>query len=93
MVRETAARLWSYPWFYAARLLIFVDSEVTASNMPGVAWQTINTCEFTHDSFSDQSGKRLALDATGSRMPRQRIEVNSDILQRVSERWKEYGLE
>lgn len=93
MVRETAARLWTYPWFSAARLLIFVESGVDTARMTDVAWHAINSCEFTHDSFSDASGKRLALDATGCRVPRQRIIADSGIVRRVAGRWNEYGLE
>lgn len=93
MVRETAARFWNTVWFSGSRLLIFVDNGVNASDMSGVAWRAINNCEFSCDSFSDGSGQRLALDATGCRAPRQRIVADSGILQRVAERWKEYGLE
>ncbi|NVN90429.1 MAG: UbiD family decarboxylase [Desulfuromonadales bacterium] len=92
MVRETAARLWNSPWFSGSRLLIFVDAGVDTSSMTGVAWQAINNCYFTRDSFCDGSGKRQALDATGCRTPRQRIVVDSATVQRVAERWKEYGL-
>jgi len=92
MVRETAARLWSTPWFSGSRLLIFVDAGVDACDMTGVAWRAINNCDFSCDIFSDGSGKRQALDATGCRTPRQRIVVDSSIVQQVAERWKEYGL-
>jgi 4-hydroxy-3-polyprenylbenzoate decarboxylase len=92
MVRETAAWLWNTPWFSASRLLIFVDAGVEAWDMAGVAWSAINNCDFSCDSFSDGSGKRQALDATGCRTPRQRIAGDSSIDQRVAERWKEYGL-
>jgi 4-hydroxy-3-polyprenylbenzoate decarboxylase len=92
MVRETAARLWDTPWFSGSRLLIFVDAEVDISDMRGIAWRAINDCEFIHDCFSDSTGNRLALDATGRRLPRQRIERNDDIYRKIAKRWKEYGL-
>jgi 4-hydroxy-3-polyprenylbenzoate decarboxylase len=92
MVRETAARLWNIPWFSGSRLLIFVDAEVDISDMCGIAWRAINYCEFIHDSFSDSTGNRLALDATGCRVPRLRIEPDWFITQQVAKRWKEYGL-
>jgi 3-polyprenyl-4-hydroxybenzoate decarboxylase len=93
MVRETAAWLWNTPWFSASRLLIFVDAGVEAWDMAGVAWSAINNCDFFCDSFSDGSGKRQALDATGCRNPRQLIKPDRHVAQRVAQRWNEYGLE
>ncbi len=92
MVRETAERLWSTPWFSNARLLIFVDSG-TATDPNEVAWHCINLTEFTHDAFQDQSGTRLALDATGSRVPQHRVNRDSGIGQLVEQRWPEYGID
>jgi len=92
MVRETAAQLWKTPWFSHSRLLIFVDATIGTSDMREVAWRAINVCEFRHDSFSDSTGRRLALDATGCRTPQPRIRPDSSIAKQVAKRWKEYGL-
>ena len=93
MVRETSERLWSTPWFGAARLLIFVDADTDASDPSEVAWRGINLSEFSHDLFQDSSGKRLALDATGCRFPRQRLGQENSVKQRVEQRWGEYGID
>jgi len=93
MVREAAALLWNSPWFSSSRLLVFVDGQDIPSDLSGVAWRAINRCDFGSDGFYDQSGTRLALDATGSRLPGQRIERGRDVEQQVSKRWEEYGLE
>jgi len=93
MVRETAARLWNTPWFSGSCLLIFVDAGVKPSDLAGVAWCAINRCDFARDGFLDETGKRMALDATGSRLTRQKIEPDHAVYERVAKRWKEYGLE
>ena len=93
MVRETASLLWSTPWFAGSRLLIFVDREVDPSDLAGVAWRAINLCDYGSDSFRDSTGTRLALDATGCRVAKQRIEPSADVELRVAKRWKEYGLD
>lgn len=92
MVRETAEQLWSTPWFSNARLLIFIDGD-TAVDPNEVAWRCINLTEFTHDAFQDHSGKRLALDATGSSVPQHRVNRDSGIGQLVERRWPEYGID
>ncbi len=93
MVRETAEHLWSMPWFCAARLLIFVDSLQSVYDMNRIAWSSINLTEFGRDLFYDQTGQRLALDATGSHDVRRNVSSGAEILQRMNLRWKEYGLE
>lgn len=92
VVRETAEILWSLPWFGAARLLVFVDAEGDGADMSGVAWRAINLAEFERDLFFDHSGKRIALDATGSRSELPRIVPDREIAERVARRWREYGI-
>lgn len=92
MVRETAARLWATPWFAASRLLIFVDAGAEPPALGTAAWAAINHCDFDADTFRDDTGRRLALDATGSSGPLMPIRPDGRIAQRVTERWKEYGL-
>jgi 4-hydroxy-3-polyprenylbenzoate decarboxylase len=89
MVSEIAVRLWDLPWFSEARLLIFVDADADQSK---VAWNCINLSDFSQDMFHDTSRKRMALDATGCRFPHQRVVSDSGVMQRVLERWQEYGI-
>lgn len=93
MVRETASRLWQTPWFSASRLLLFVAADTAPSDLSGVSWRAINLCDLTADIIRDGSGHRTALDATGTRMPQQRIEPDSAVALNIDRRWKEYGLE
>ncbi|ABK97925.1 UbiD family decarboxylase [Pelobacter propionicus] len=93
MVRETASRLWETPWFTASRLLIFVDAGTAPDDLGTVAWSAINSCDVDGDMIRDSSGLRTALDATGCRMARQRIQPDEAVARRIARRWKEYGLE
>lgn len=93
MVRETAARLWATPWFSVSRLLVFVAADGLPSDLSRVAWTAINSCDLSTDLFRDDSGHRTALDATGCREPRQRIEPDREISLKIAKRWNEYGLE
>lgn len=93
MVRETAFRLWETPWFSASRLLIFVAGDTAPSDPSRVAWTAINACDLSADVIRDGSGQRTALDATGCRSPRQRIEPAQGVADRIARHWKEYGLE
>lgn len=93
MVREAAEHLWSMQWFRSARLLIFIDSGQYVSEMNRISWSSINLTEFSRDLFYDQTGQRLALDATGSHDVRQSVSVDNEIQQRINLRWKEYGIE
>jgi 4-hydroxy-3-polyprenylbenzoate decarboxylase len=91
MVRETAERLWSLPWFAAARLLVFVDADTQPADLSRVAWRSINLAEFSRDVICHADGRRLALDATGCHLPQQRIAPDATVAERVVRRWREYG--
>src|SRR6185369_10007162 len=93
MVRETAGILWSTPWFGAARILVFVDANGGVADASMGAWRSINLSGFEDDLFHDQSGKRLALDATGSRFERPRIRQSDDVVRSIGKRWKEFGID
>jgi 4-hydroxy-3-polyprenylbenzoate decarboxylase len=93
MVRETAGLLWNMHWFSGARLLIFVGVGQDISDMNRVAWNCINFSEFRRDLFYDQTGLRLALDATGTSIGSRCVSADNEILQRIDLRWKEYGIE
>lgn len=93
MVRETAGFLWSTPWFGVARLLLFIDADEDVADASGAAWRSINLTEFEHDIFYDDAGKRLAIDATGCRLPLQRIVRGGAAERLVARRWQEYGID
>jgi len=92
MVREIAGVLWSLPWFRAARLLVFVDAAAGPIDLSRAAWRGINLVDDGHDLIRDESGARLALDATGSRAPRPPAVMDKAVAELVARRWREYGL-
>jgi 4-hydroxy-3-polyprenylbenzoate decarboxylase len=91
MVSEIASRLWDMTWFSGARLLIFVDGAYPV-DPSGIAWRCINLADFACDMIQDASRKRLALDATGSRLPLDQTARDTDVMQRVLQHWQDYGL-
>ncbi len=64
-VREAVHSLWKLPWFSKSRLLVIVDSDRSSSEMAKVAWQVVNEPDWREDLIMDESGERLAIDATG----------------------------
>jgi 4-hydroxy-3-polyprenylbenzoate decarboxylase len=92
MVREIAVRLWDTPWFSDARLIVFVSADTSPANEGEVAWHCINRTEYDHDIFVDSTGRRIALDATGCRLPRQPLKDDPAMVQQVLQRWQEYGI-
>ena len=92
MVREIAAALWNTPWFSAARLIIFVAADAAPANEREVAWRCINLVDDTRDIFHDDTGRRMALDATGCRQSRQPLQADPDMERQVLQRWQEYGI-
>ena len=92
MVRETARQLWQLPWFAGARMTVFTDAGSTPADSPGMAWRCINLAESPDDVFTDDSGMRRALDATGSRYHRHMLAPDPATLELVRRRWQEYGL-
>ncbi len=92
MVREVAATLWDTPWFSDARVLVFVAADAAPADASVVAWNSINLADFGHDLFHDPSRKRIALDATGSRLPRRALHADPATELKVDQRWQEYGI-
>jgi 4-hydroxy-3-polyprenylbenzoate decarboxylase len=92
MVREVAATLWDTLWFSEARLTVFVAADGAPANGRDVAWRCINLTDCTHDIFYDSTRQRLALDASGSRLPRLPLHADPAMEQRVLQRWPEYGI-
>jgi 4-hydroxy-3-polyprenylbenzoate decarboxylase len=92
MVRDSAARLWATPWFSDARLLVFVAADARPADEREIAWRCINLTDFTDDIFRDNSGQRMALDASGGRRPRQTLRADPAMEQQLRQRWPEYGI-
>jgi 4-hydroxy-3-polyprenylbenzoate decarboxylase len=92
MVREIAAALWETPWFSAACLIIFVAEDAVLANEHETAWRCINLTDYPDDIFHDSTRRRLALDATGSRLPRQPLQADPSMERQVLKRWQEYGI-
>lgn len=91
MVREIAGVLWHTPWFRAARLLVFIDAAAGPADLSRAAWRGINLADAGLDLIRDESGTRLALDVTGSLVPRSPVVMDDTIAERVERRWREYG--
>ena len=92
MVREIARRLWDCPWFKDARLTVFTDAGTTAAAAPDLLWRGINLAGSADDLFRDDSGARLALDATGGSGFRQPLLPDETIVRHIDRRWPEYGI-
>ena len=91
MVREIAEVLWHTPWFGAARLLVFVNADTGPVDLSRAAWRGINLADDGLDLIHDESGARVALDATGSRHSRPPVAMDGAIAEQVARRWREYG--
>jgi 4-hydroxy-3-polyprenylbenzoate decarboxylase len=92
MVRKVASLLWKTPWFSDARILVFVAADAAPADEHEIAWRCINLADFGRDLFHDPSRRRTALDATGSRQPRQPLQTDPVMEQQVLQRWQEYGI-
>jgi len=92
MVREIASALWNTHWFGDARLMVFVAADAAPDEEREIAWRCINLTDYAHDIFHDSSGRRMALDATGSRLQRQALQADPAMEQLVRQRWPEYGI-
>lgn len=89
-VREAARALWRLPWFARARLLVLVDSAVPLGNLLQVAWRVVNEPDWSDDLIRDETGRRLAVDATRRSFGEGLEDAATERL--IAERWKEYGL-
>jgi 4-hydroxy-3-polyprenylbenzoate decarboxylase len=92
MVWEIAAALWDTPWFSDARLMVFVAADNVPADEREIAWRCINLTDYADDIFHDSSGRRMALDATGSRLPRRQLQADPAMERHVLQRWQEYGI-
>jgi 4-hydroxy-3-polyprenylbenzoate decarboxylase len=92
MVREIAVRLWETSWFSEARLIVFVAADAAPADEREIAWRCINLTDCADDVIHDITGRRMALDATGSRLPRRNLQADPAMERLVLQRWKEYGI-
>lgn len=92
MVSDIAAQLWVLPWFVLSRILIFVDAEPGTPGLPRAAWRYINLTHCPGDIIQDSTSQRIAVDATGCRSARIPVRMPDEIVRRVAQRWREYGL-
>lgn len=90
MVREAVHALWQLPWFAKARLLVVVDAAITPSDLRGAAWRVVNETYWLDDLIRDETGRRLAVDAT-KRTTEEGL-ADEEISHLIDQRWKEYGL-
>jgi len=91
VVRNISGQLWALPWFRSARLLLFVTADTEPLTLSLSAWRSINVTD-NNDIIHDQTTARIAIDATGSRMPRPAVQVSDETAALVAGRWKEYDL-
>ena len=92
MVRNISALLWALPWFRSSRLLLFVPAGSEEAGLSRVSWRAINVTDFTDDMYHDKDTGRVAVDATGSRLPRPEVTSSTETAALVNRRWKEYGI-
>jgi len=92
MVRNISGQLWALPWFRSARLLLFVTADTEPLSLSRSAWMGINVTDSNNDIIHDRTTARIAIDATGSRMPRPAVQVSDETAALVAGRWKEYNL-
>ena len=92
MVRNISGQLWTLPWFRSARILLFVTAGAEPVKLPQAAWRTINLADFSDDTYHDINAGRIAIDATGCRLPRAEVKTSAASANLVSSRWKEYNL-
>ena len=92
MVRNVSAQLWALPWFAVARVLLFVSADSEPVDISRAAWRTFNVTDFTDDIIHDRATDRIAVDATGCRLPRLEVKHSAETAALVARRWKEYKL-
>jgi 4-hydroxy-3-polyprenylbenzoate decarboxylase len=90
-VREILQALWALPWFATARLLVLVDAEQQPYSLMQTAWCVVNDTDWRDDLIKDETGRRLAINATCRHLSSERLGDDATA-QLISQRWKEYGL-
>lgn len=89
-VRDTVEALWQLPWFKSSRLLVVVNGDISTTDLMQAAWQLVNLPDWQNRLIKDQTGTRLAVDAT--RQITKTVLKDSLTEALIEKRWKEYGL-
>jgi 4-hydroxy-3-polyprenylbenzoate decarboxylase len=92
MVRNISAQLWALSWFASARVLLFVTAGAEPSDLSYASWKAINVTHHSNDIIKDSPTGRIAVDATGCRVPRPEVKCSVETTALVARRWKEYQL-
>ncbi len=90
MVRETVEALWQLPWFKSSRLLVIVSGDISVNDPMQAAWRLVNLPDWQNRLIKDQTGTRLAVDAT--QLYNETVLKDDLTESRIEKRWKEYGL-
>jgi hypothetical protein len=72
--------------------MVFVAADAAPADEREIAWRCINLTDCADDIFYDNTGRRMALDATGCRLPRRNLQADPAMERLVLQRWKEYGI-
>jgi len=92
-VQAFIRRVWaSGGMLRGSRLLVVVDADVDASDLSYVTWRVFNNADWRRDVLIDETGARLAIDATRKRDGRIEARMGGEVEALVSARWSEYGL-
>jgi 4-hydroxy-3-polyprenylbenzoate decarboxylase len=89
-VPELIRQLWRYPPLDRARLLVVLDAESDLRDAGACFWRAVNRARPETHLLIDQG--RLAIDATG-RSGAGPVGVDRAMAERISRRWREYGLD
>lgn len=92
MVSDISGQLWALPWFASSRVLIFVDAEPESPGLSHAAWRYINLVNYSDDIIRDRISQRIAVDATGCGSAQTPVKMPDEVVRRVDQRWREYGL-
>jgi 4-hydroxy-3-polyprenylbenzoate decarboxylase len=72
--------------------MVFVAADAVPADEREIAWRCINLTDYAQDIFHDSTQRRMALDATGSRLPRRPLHADPALELKVLQRWREYGI-
>ena len=65
-VRDVVKELWNLSWFQSARCIVIVDQCIDVHNQVLPWWSMVQGSDsWQHRLITDDTGKRLAIDATG----------------------------
>jgi 4-hydroxy-3-polyprenylbenzoate decarboxylase len=89
-VPDLIRRLWRWPPFDRARLLVVLDAESDLGDAEACFWRAVNRTRPEQHLLIDKG--RLAIDATG-RFGIGPVRTDREMAERIRRRWTEYGLD